>query len=187
MNVRKVSSQIKSCKSGTTLVGVMIFPFIRSLFWATIKFRLKVSYHISLCGLHRLICDDSLLTYIKPRFPRARLLYRAKHATSKKRGITRTRLRNARCSEASTQLKADQNIRVTQHVRHLPDKVWSVISHVALRSCVAQMSSVALEGRRTTIKSTCDNWSRHAKRHVTFIVTFDMTVDNSVDSQDFFF
>ena len=45
-------------------------------------------------------------------------------------------------------------------------------------SCVAQMSSVALEGRH-------DNKSRHAKRHATFIATHDMTVDNSVDSQDF--
>jgi len=33
----------------------------------------KVSSHISLCGLHSLIWDDTLRTCIKPCFPRAKL------------------------------------------------------------------------------------------------------------------
>ena len=38
------------------------------------KIKLKVSWLINLCELHRLIREDNLRTCIKLRFPRARLL-----------------------------------------------------------------------------------------------------------------
>ena len=54
---------------------LLYFSFEGRLFVTKIQFKRKMSSLISLCGLHRLIWDNTLCTCIKPPFHRASLIY----------------------------------------------------------------------------------------------------------------
>ena len=69
MHVLKVLSQISLCSphrliTDDNFAWMVFFIYIRYQFFAKIQFRRKVSCLISLCGLHRPICIDTLRTSI---------------------------------------------------------------------------------------------------------------------------
>ena len=84
MSVYKVLSQISLCSPHISLCSLHMlirdntFRFNLIFFKKRIllnKYSMKVSSQISLCRLHTLIWYDSLRTFIKPHFSRARFTY----------------------------------------------------------------------------------------------------------------